>query len=162
MKNSGCPFSRLAPRTYLCRVKLLPLLRPLAAAAALATAACAAPDRPIAEQGPPTPAAAAEMAVMARHDSLMAQTDDLYTLKARIAATHSPAATPYVRGLLAADAAMMDWMHRYKAPDSTATPAARLAYFEQQQRVLAGVRRQYRATMDSAALFISQHHTSSQ
>jgi len=98
---------------------------------------------------------------MARHDSLMAQTDQLYSLKARIAATHAAAAAPYVRGLLAADAAMMDWMHHYKAPDSTATPAARLAYFEQQQQVLAGVRRQYRATIDSAALFISQHPASS-
>ena len=39
----------------------------------------------------------------------------------------------------------------------TAAPAARLAYFEQQQQVLAGVSRQYSATLDSAALFTSQH-----
>ena len=124
-------------------------------------AACSPPNKPVSEQGAPSPATAAEMAVMARHDSLMAQTDQLYSLKARLSATRSPAAAPYVRGLVAADAAMMDWMHQYKAPDSTATPAARLAYFEQQQQVLAGVRRQYRATMDSATLFINQHPATS-
>jgi len=155
--------ARPARRTYLWAVKYIPTnaLRGALVAFGVLLAACASPDKPIAEQGPPTPAAAAEMAVMARHDSLMAQTDQLYSLKAQISATHSPAAAPFVRGLLAADAAMMDWMHRYKAPDSTATPAARLAYFEQQQQVLAGVRRQYRATMDSASLFISQHPASS-
>lgn len=97
------------------------------------------------------------MALMASHDSLMAREDRLYALKAEITAARSPAATPYLRGLAAADAAMMDWMHRYRAPDSTAAPATRVAYFQQQQRVLAGVRRQFGATMDSAALFISQH-----
>ena len=153
--------ARPARHTYLWAVKYTLKNAVCIIAAPFLLAACASPDKPIAEQGRPSPAAAAEMAVMARHDSLMAQTDQLYALKARISATHSPAAPPYVRGLLAADAAMMDWMHRYKAPDSTATPAARLAYFEQQQRVLANVRRQYRATMDSAALFISQHPDSS-
>ena len=97
------------------------------------------------------------MALMARHDSLMSQMDQLFALKAHISATHAPTAGPYLRGLAAADNAMMGWMHQYHAPDSTAAPAARLAYFEQQQQVLAGVRRQYRATMDSAALFIQQH-----
>jgi hypothetical protein len=120
-------------------------------------AACSSPNQPIAERGAPTPASAAEMAVMARHDSLMAQMDQLFALKAKINAAHSPAAGPYLRGLAAADAAMMDWMHQYKAPDTTAAPAARLAYFQQQQQVLLGVRRQFRATMDSATLFISQH-----
>ena len=128
----------------------------LAALAGLA--ACSSPtDQPIAEHGPPSPVAAAEMALMARHDSLMAREDQLYSLKAEITAAHSPAAAPYLRGLAAADAAMMDWMHRYRAPDTTAAAAARLAYFGQQQRVLAGVSRQFGATMDSAALFISRH-----
>ncbi|WP_310391260.1 hypothetical protein [Hymenobacter sp.] len=120
-------------------------------------AACTSPTRPIAENGAPSPVAAAEIAVMARHDSLMAQTDQLFSLKAKINATHSPAAGPYLRGLAAADAAMMDWMHQYQAPDTTAAPAARLAYFRQQQQVLARVKLQYRATIDSATLFISQH-----
>ena len=127
-------------------------------AALAGLAACSSPaGQPIAEHGPPSPAAAAEMVLMARHDSLMAREDQLYALKAQLTAAHSPTAAPYLRGLAAADAAMMDWMHRYRAPDSTATPAARLAYFQQQQRVLAGVRRQFGATMDSAALFISRH-----
>ena len=97
------------------------------------------------------------MALMARHDSLMAKTDQIFSFRAKIAATHSPAAGPYLRGLAAADAAMSDWMHKYHAPDSTIAAAARLAYFQQQQQVLARVSRQYRATLDSAALFIRQH-----
>ena len=122
-----------------------------------AGAACSSrSEKVIAEGRPPSPATAAEMAVMARHDSLMAQTDQLFSLKAEVAAAHSPAAAPYLRGLAAADAAMMDWMHQYRAPDSTAAAATRLAYFQQQQQVLRNVSRQYRATMDSAALFISQ------
>jgi len=129
----------------------------LGTAAVAALAACSSPDKPIAEHNPPTPAQAAEMALMARHDSLMAKTDQLMAFKAKIAATHAPTAGPYLRGLAAADAAMMKWMHEYHAPDSTATPEARLAYFQQQQQVLAGVRQQYRATLDSAALFLQQH-----
>ena len=120
-------------------------------------AACSSPTKPIAENGPPSPVAAAEMALMARHDSLMAKTDQIFTFRAKIAATHAPTAGPYLRGLAAADAAMADWMHRYHTPDSTTAAPARLAYFRQQQQVLAGVSRQYRATLDSAALFIAQH-----
>ena len=131
--------------------------RALLPAAGLLAGACSSPNKPSAETGPPTPAAAAEIAVMARHDSLMAQMDQLYALKAKINAARSPAAGPYLRGLAAADAAMMDWMHQYRAPDTTAAPATRLAYFQQQQQVLAGVRQQFRATIDSASLFIGQH-----
>ncbi len=119
--------------------------------------ACASPNQPLAENGQPSPASAAEMALMARHDSLMAQTDLLYRFKAKLAGYHSQAAAPYIRGLVAADAAMMSWMHQYQAPDSTATPAARLAYFQQQQQVLAGVRRQYRSALDSATRFSTAH-----
>lgn len=130
-----------------------------AALAALghAVLACSSPNQPIAEHQPPSPVSAAEMALMARHDSLMAQEDQLFALKAKIGTAHAPTAGPYLRGIAAADAAMMDWMHQYHAPDSMAPVAQRLTYFRQQQRVLAGVKRQFRATMDSAALFISQH-----
>ena len=125
--------------------------------ALLALAACSrSSDNIIAEKGKPSPASAAEIALMARHDSLMAKEDQLFSLKAKINAAHSPAAGPYLRGLAAADAAMMDWMHQYRAPDTTATNASRLAYFQQQQQVLAGVSQKFRATMDSASLFISQ------
>ncbi len=90
---------------------------------------------------------------MARHDSLMVRMDELYRLKGLIINAKAPGAGPYLRGLAAADAAMMDWMHQYRATDSTATPAARLAYFQQQQRLLARVSQQFRATIDSATLF---------
>ena len=122
-------------------------------AVAPALAACPSADS-ISEHGAASPASAAEMALMARHDSLMAQEDALFALKSTIVKAHSPAAGPYLRGLAAADAAMFGWMHQYHTPDSAATPAARLAYFQQQQQVLAGVSKQFRATMDSAALFI--------
>jgi hypothetical protein len=125
-------------------------------ALAPALAACP-PSSTISEGQAPSPASAAEMNLMAVHDSLMVQEDQLFSLKAQIQAANSPAAAPYLRGLAAADAAMSSWMHQYKAPDTTATPTARLAYFQQQQQVLAGVSRQFRATMDSAAVFISQH-----
>ena len=94
---------------------------------------------------------------MATHDSLMFQTDELFALKAQLVGYHTEAAAPYIHGLLAADHAMMAWMHQYKAPDSTAVPATRLAYFEQQQLVLAGVRHHYRAALDSAKRFHTEH-----
>ena len=147
-----------APLAYLWQVNSFRKTRSVALAALVALlTACTSSPKSVDEKGPASPAAAAEMALMNRHDSLMAQTSQLYELKARISAAHSPTSAPFVHGLLAADAAMMDWMHHYHAPDSTTAPAARLAYFEQQQRVLASVKRQYRATLDSAALFINQH-----
>ena len=97
------------------------------------------------------------MALMNQHDSLMAQTAQLYVLKSKLSGYHSEAAAPYIHGLLAADAAMMGWMHGYKAPDTTAAPASRLTYFRQQQQVLGAVRRQYRATLDSSIRFTTQH-----
>ena len=123
----------------------------------LLLAACTAPNQPTTEGAAASPASAAEMALMATHDSLMFQTDALFALKGQLTGDHTKAAAPYIHGLLAADHAMMAWMHQYKAPDTTAAPATRLAYFQQQQQVLAGVRRQYRATLDSATQFHAQH-----
>ena len=144
--------------TYLYSVKISRIIRPFVAVGALATvAACSSPTKPVAENGAPSPASAAEMALMARHDSLMAQTDQLYTLKGKLSGYHTEAAAPYIHGLLAADAAMMAWMHQYKAPDSTVASATRLAYFQEQQQVLAGVRRQFRTALDSARQFTTQH-----
>lgn len=120
-------------------------------------AACSSPSQPISEGATPSPASAAEMALMASHDSLMFQTDELMTLKGKLSGYHSEAPAPYIHGLAAADNAMMAWMHQYKAPDSTATPAARLAYFQEQQQVLAGVRRRFRSSLDSATKFQAQH-----
>lgn len=148
------------PRPYLCPVKTF-FRNILARFVAVLAAACSSPNQPLAEHGPPTPVAAAEMALMARHDSLMVKMDQLYSLKAKITAAHAPAAGPYLRGLTAADAAMMGWMHQYRAPDTAAAAATRLAYFQQQQQVLAGVSRQFRATIDSASLFVGQQQTAS-
>ena len=120
-------------------------------------AACSSPNKPVAENGAPSETSAAEMALMAQHDSLMAQTDQLYKLKAKLSGYHTEAAAPYIHGLLAADAAMMDWMHKYKASDSTATPAARLAYLQQQKQVLNTVRGLFRSSLDSATRFTTQH-----
>ncbi|MDQ2772249.1 MAG: hypothetical protein M3Y54_17320 [Bacteroidota bacterium] len=139
-------------------MKTLQLLSRTAALAALAlTAACTSPNQPVSEGGTPSPATAAEMALMATHDSLMFQTDELFALKGQLAGYHTEAAAPYVHGLMAADHAMMAWMHQYKVPDSTAAPAARLAYFEQQQQVLGGVRRQFHSALDSANRFHTKH-----
>jgi len=135
-------------------VKFAPKIRPGFLAAALVTLAACSPS---VQKKPLSAAATAEKSLMARHDSLMAKTDQLFLLKTKLAATHAPATAPYLRGLAAADAAMMDWMHRYHAPDTTAAPATRLAYFQQQQQVLARVREQFRTTIDSATLFISRH-----
>ncbi|WP_210515826.1 hypothetical protein [Hymenobacter terricola] len=132
-------------------------LRVALTALAPALAACPSPTKPIDERGPASPASAAEMVLMARHDSLMAQTSQLYEFKSKLSGYHSQAVAPYIHGLLAADAAMMSWMHQYKAPDTTAVPATRLAYFQQQQQVLNAVQRQYRATLDSATRFTTEH-----
>ena len=129
----------------------------VAAAPFLLLAACSSPNQPISEGAAPSPASAAEMALMATHDSLMFRTDELMALKGKLSGYHSEAPAPYIHGLAAADNAMMAWMHQYKAPDSTATPEARLAYFQQQQQQLAGVRRLFRSSLDSATQFQAQH-----
>jgi uncharacterized protein involved in copper resistance len=102
------------------------------------------------------PEQAAQKALMDHHDSLMAKMDHLYVLKSKISAAKAPNAGPYLRGLAAADVAMMNWMHQYRAPDTTVAPTARLAYFRQQQQVLNSVSQQFRATIDSASMFINQ------
>ena len=133
----------------------------VAAAPLLLLAACSSPNQPISEGAAPSPASAAEIALMATHDSLMFRTDELMSLKGKLAGFHSKASAPYIHGLAAADNAMMAWMHQYKAPDSTSTPAVRLAYFQQQQQVLAGVRRLFRSSLDSATKFNAQHPAAS-
>ncbi|WP_460619874.1 hypothetical protein [Hymenobacter ruber] len=132
-------------------------LRAAVVAAVPLLAACSSPNKPIAENGAASPASAAEMALMNQHDSLMAQTSQLYELKAKLSGYHSEAPAPYIHGLLAVDKAMMSWMHQYKAPDTTAAPATRLAYFQQQKLILDAVQRQYKATIDSATRFHTEH-----
>lgn len=127
------------------------------ALAASALAACSSPNKPISENGPASEVSAAEMTLLNQHDTLMARTPKLYEFKAKLSGYHTEAAAPYIHGLLAADAAMMAWMHQYKAPDTTAAPATRLAYFQQQQQVLDAVSRQYTSTLDSATRFTTEH-----
>lgn len=127
-------------------------LLPIVGLLALGLHACTPP----AEQEQQSPIAAAEEAVMAQHDSLMAQMDNLMAMREKLKTADQTAAAPYLRGLQAADNAMMSWMHAYQAPDSTAADAQRLAYFQQQQQILAKVAQQQKASLDSAQTFLKQ------
>jgi hypothetical protein len=149
---SSCAYSH---PPYLCAVKIpFKNVLPIALAAA-ALAACSSPT--ISENDGPSEASAAEMALMSRHDSLMDQTAKLYEFKSKLSGYHTEAAAPYIHGLLAADGAMRAWMYQYKAPDTTAAPATRLAYYQQQQQKLDAVHRQYQTTLDSATRFTTEH-----
>ncbi len=93
---------------------------------------------------------AAETTLIERHDSLMALAGRLQTLKEQLAPR--PNAAPYLRGLAAADQAMMTWMNRY-APDTTRPAAAQLAYLRAQQAQLAAVETRMHTALDSARAF---------
>ncbi len=125
----------------------------LALAAAAGLAACSPATKP---DSPADAARAAESQLMDRHDSVMAQAGRLFELREKIAAAKPANAAPYLRGLQAADGAMMAWMHAYHAPDSTAPAPQRLAYFQQQQQKLAAVEKHMHGTIDSAAALLKQ------
>ncbi|WP_139252160.1 hypothetical protein [Hymenobacter psychrotolerans] len=98
-------------------------------------------------------AEAAEKAVLAKHDELMAQMDQLTLLRQRLQKQPGPdtvAAGRHRRALLAADAAMMDWMHRYRKPADTVDLESRLLYFAGQQRRIDSVAVLFRTSLDSA------------
>lgn len=104
-------------------------------------------------------AEAAEKAVLAKHDELMAQMDQLTTLRQQLQKTPGPdtvAAGRHRRALLAADAAMMDWMHRYQKPADTVAVAQRLAYFAAQQQRMDSVAGLFRTSLDSARLVLGK------
>lgn len=107
---------------------------------------------------PATQAQALEDTLMAHHDRAMTQTEQLFELKAKLTAAKLPAATttPVVAKMQAADQAMMNWMHHYQAPDSTAPAAQRLTYLQDQQRQLAGIERRLRGAIDSATATLHQ------
>ncbi|SNC61596.1 hypothetical protein SAMN06265337_0500 [Hymenobacter gelipurpurascens] len=134
------------PRPYLCGVKMLrfaPLLLLLTSCLSL--------------QSDEQKAEAAEKAVLARHDELMAQMDQLYDLRQQLQKTPpaDTAATSRQRqALLAADAGMMDWMHQYRRPADTATVARRLTYYAAQQQRIDSVGRLFRSSLDSARLLL--------
>ncbi|UYZ63846.1 hypothetical protein [Hymenobacter weizhouensis] len=103
-------------------------------------------------------AEAAEKAVLARHDELMAQMDQLYRLRQQLQKApnlDTLAAGRQRRALLAAEAAMMDWMHRYRKPADTMAVARRLSYFAGQQRRIDSVGVLFRTSQDSARLLVS-------
>ncbi|MBC8082571.1 MAG: hypothetical protein H7Z21_05110 [Hymenobacter sp.] len=102
-------------------------------------------------------AEAAEKAVLARHDELMAQMDQLTTLRQQLTRSPGPdtvAAARHRRALLAADAAMLDWMHRYRQPADSVAVARRLGYFADQQKKIDSVAGLFRTSLDSARLVV--------
>ena len=102
-------------------------------------------------------AEAAEKAMLAKHDELMAQMDQLTILRQQLQKTPGPdtvAAGRQRRALLSADAAMMDWMHRYRKPTDTVAVARRLSYFATQQKKIDSVAALFRTSIDSARLLL--------
>ena len=101
-------------------------------------------------------AEAAEKIVMAKHDELMAQMDQLYTLRQQL--QRAPADTVEVgrrrRALLRADAAMMGWMHQYRRPADTVAHEQVMAYFAAQEQKIDSVGRLMRGSIDSARLVL--------
>jgi hypothetical protein len=112
---------------------------------------------PPAEQEQQSPVVAAEEAVMAQHDSLMARMDESMAYQGKLKKADPAASAPYLRGLQAADKAMMDWMYAYKATDTLSTAAQRLAYLQQQKQILDKVNEQQHNSLDSAQAFLGSH-----
>ncbi|WP_157541610.1 hypothetical protein [Hymenobacter aerophilus] len=98
--------------------------------------------------------AAAEQTVLARHDTLMAQMDQLYELRQQLAKAPPAADTVAVgqarRALVGAENGMMDWMHRYRRPADTVADARRLAYYARQQERIDSVGRLFESSQAAA------------
>ncbi|WP_022826415.1 hypothetical protein [Hymenobacter norwichensis] len=102
--------------------------------------------------------------VMQHHDSLMSRMDALSTERQRLqqqlatldtTSTTSRGAARMLRrranALLQADAAMMDWMHRYKEPDTIRLSAHQYAdFWVDQAQQLTQLDRQITTALDSA------------
>lgn len=98
-------------------------------------------------------AEAAEKTMMVKHDELMAQMDQLYTLRQQLQRTATPdtlEAGRRRRSLLRADAAMMGWMHQYRRPADTVAHEQVMAYFAAQENKIDSVGRLMRGSIDSA------------
>jgi hypothetical protein len=103
-------------------------------------------------------AEAAEKAVMAKHDELMAQMDQLYSLRQQLQRTASLDTVEAGRrrnSLLRADAAMMGWMHQYRRPADTVAHEQVMAYFAAQEHKIDSVGRLMRGSIDSAKAVLS-------
>ena len=95
-------------------------------------------------------ARALEDTLMAQHERAMGQTEQLFALKAQLKTAKTPANAPVLSQMQTADHAMMEWMHQYQAPDSTAPALQRLTYLQDQEKQLSGIEQQLRAAIDSA------------
>ena len=139
------------------------------AASVLIFAGCG-PERR--EAAPPLPGGSAptgsassaplETRVLARHDSLMALSGDLFVLRGRLTAGRGAAVAaraPHLvarldsatRATLRADDAMTDWMHAYHRPAPGTAPDSATAYYRRQLRVLATVDLLTHRALDSAS-----------
>jgi hypothetical protein len=137
----------------------LPLRAAFSLVAIAALPSCGGADTTSAPSAatPASQAQALEDSLMAHHDRAMTQTEQLFELKAKLTAAKAPAATaPVIAKMQAADQAMMNWMHHYQAPDSTAPISQRLTYLKEQQQQLAGVERRLRGALDSATAALHQ------
>jgi hypothetical protein len=149
---------------YLCGMKKMPLplraallLSSLSLSAALTGCGGVGTSSDPTATAPATQAQALEDTLMAHHDRAMTQTEQLFELKAKLTAAKAPAATaPVIAKMQAADQAMMNWMHHYQAPDSTAPASQRLTYLQNQQQQLAGIERRLRGAIDSANAALHQ------
>lgn len=107
-------------------------------------------------------AEAAEKALLARHDELMAQMDQLYQLRQELKTAPDTARAATLEGrLLGAEAGMMFWMHHYRRPADTAAVENRLHYYEAQQARIDSVARLFGASQDSARNFLAASSASS-
>ncbi|TGE28337.1 hypothetical protein [Hymenobacter metallicola] len=138
---------------YLCRVFTFRPSLLLAVGCAALLAACN--SGPTEQQQ----VEAAEKAVLASHDTLMAQMGQLYDLRQQLQKAPLPdtvLAGRQRRNLLRADAAMMGWMHQYRKPADTVATEAKLRYFAVQQQKIDSVGRLMRQNLDSAKLVLQQ------
>ncbi|QDA61698.1 hypothetical protein [Hymenobacter jejuensis] len=104
----------------------------------------------------------AEKSVLAKHDELMAQMDQLYTLRQQLQkapVSYMAVVSQRRRSLLAADAAMMGWMHQYRKPADTVAHESKMKYFEAQRTKIDSVARVMRGSIDSAQLVLKQVET---
>ena len=95
-------------------------------------------------------ARALEKTLMDQHERTMGQTEQLFALKAQLTAAKTSANAPVLSQMQTADHAMMEWMHQYQPPDSTAPAPQRLTYLQDQEKQLNGIEQQLRAAIDSA------------
>ncbi|WP_143436569.1 hypothetical protein [Hymenobacter crusticola] len=107
----------------------------------------------------------AEKAVLGKHDELMGKMDQLYDLRQQLQKASLPdtvEAGQRRRSLLAADAAMMSWMHQYHKPAASVAADQQLAYFQKQQQFIDSVGVLMEHSIDSAQRVLKHAQPASQ